>query len=160
MTEPMRRIAIILASMLSMTLSLSLSAQISQVRGTVKDAEGMPVIGAAVMLEGSQSVGVVTDLDGNYRITLPAGHKNPRLEASSLGYKSVTSDVTSAVLDFVLYEDSEELEETVVVGYGSMRRSDLTGSVASVKVDENDALRSTSVNHSTILSRCMLSTES
>ena len=129
-----------------MTLSLSLSAQISQVRGTVKDAEGMPVIGAAVMLEGSQSVGVVTDLDGNYRITLPAGHKNPRLEASSLGYKSVTSDVTSAVLDFVLYEDSEELEETVVVGYGSMRRSDLTGSVASVKVDENDALRSTSVN--------------
>ena len=132
--------------MLSMTLSLSLSAQISQVRGTVKDAEGMPVIGAAVMLEGSQSVGVVTDLDGNYRITLPAGHKNPRLEASSLGYKSVTSDVTSAVLDFVLYEDSEELEETVVVGYGSMRRSDLTGSVASVKVDENDALRSTSVN--------------
>ena len=146
MTEPMRRIAIILASMLSMTLSLSLSAQISQVRGTVKDAEGMPVIGAAVMLEGSQSVGVVTDLDGNYRITLPAGHKNPRLEASSLGYKSVTSDVTSAVLDFVLYEDSEELEETVVVGYGSMRRSDLTGSVASVKVDENDALRSTSVN--------------
>ena len=142
----MRRITIILSLLLSMALSLSLKAQISQVSGTVKDAEGLPVIGAAVILEGSQSVGVVTDLDGKYRITLPSGHKNPRLTASSVGYLSVTSDVKSSELNFVLSEDTEELEETVVVGYGSMRRSDLTGSVASVKVDENDAMRSISVD--------------
>ena len=129
-----------------MALSLSLNAQTTKVSGIVKDGDGSPVIGAAVVLVGSQSVGVVTDLDGNYTITIPAEHKNPRLEASSLGYKTVTADVKSSVLDFVLYEDTEELEETVVVGYGSMRRSDLTGSVTSVKVDENDAMRSTSVD--------------
>ena len=53
-----------------MALSLSLNAQIIQVSGTVKDTEGKPVIGAAVILAGSQSHGVVTDLDGNYHITL------------------------------------------------------------------------------------------
>ena len=142
----MRSIAIIISSILSMTLSLSLRAQISEVRGTVKDAEGMPVIGAAVILAGSQSVGVVTDLDGNYLINLPTGLKNPRLEVSSLGYKTETADVSSSVMNFILHENAEELEETVVVGYGSMRRSDLTGSVTSVKVDENDAIRSTSVD--------------
>ena len=146
MTEPMRRTAIIIYSVLSMALSLSLNAQITQVSGTVKDASGNPVIGAAVVLEGPQTVGTVTDLDGNYRLTLPSSQKKPRLEVSSLGYKSVTADVTSSVVNFILQEDSEELEETIVVGYGSMRRSDLTGSVASVKVDENDALRSTSVD--------------
>ena len=146
MTEPMRRTAIIISSILSMALSLSLRAQISEVRGTVKDAEGMPVIGAAVILTGDQSVGVVTDLDGNYHVNLPAGVKNPRLEVSSLGYKTETAEVKSSVLNFVLHEDAEELEETVVVGYGSMRRSDLTGSVTSVKVNEDDAMRSTSVD--------------
>ena len=112
----------------------------------MKDAEGMPVIGAAVILAGDQSVGVVTDLDGNYHVNLPAGVKNPRLEVSSLGYKTETAEVKSSVLNFVLHEDAEELEETVVVGYGSMRRSDLTGSVTSVKVNEDDAMRSTSVD--------------
>ena len=146
MTEQMRRTAIIIYSLLSMALSVSLNAQITQVSGTVKDASGNPVIGAAVVLEGPQTVGTVTDLDGNYRLTLPSSQKKPRLEVSSLGYKSVTADVTSSVLNFVLQEDTEELEETVVVGYGSMRRSDLTGSVASVKVDENDAMRTTSVD--------------
>lgn len=142
----MKRTAILILTILSMALSLSLKAQITKVSGTVKDSEGRPVIGAAVILHGSQSVGVVTDLDGNYQITLPAGHANPRLEASSLGYKTMIAEVNSSVLNFVLEEDSEELEETVVVGYGSMRRSDLTGSVASVKVSEDDAMRSTSVD--------------
>ena len=77
-----------------MALSLSLNAQIIQVSGTVKDTEGKPVIGAAVILAGSQSHGVVTDLDGNYHITLPEGHKNPRLEVSSLGYKTESADPT------------------------------------------------------------------
>ena len=142
----MRRTALLIFSILSMALSLSLKAQITHVSGTVKDAEGRPVIGAAVVLQGIQNVGVVTDFDGNYQITIPSGYENARLEASSLGYKTVIADVNSSVLNFVLDEDSEELEETVVVGYGSMRRSDLTGSVASVKVDENDAMRSTSVD--------------
>lgn len=142
----MRRKATIIYAILSMVFAISLSAQRTQVSGIVKDSEGMPVIGAAVMLEGGKSVGVVTDLDGRYQISLPSDVKNPRLTASSLGYKSQTKEVTSAVLDFILSTDSEMLEETVVVGYGSMRRSDLTGSVASVKVEDGDALRSTSVD--------------
>lgn len=141
----MKKILIILVSIFSMAYASSLNAQ-TQVSGVVKDAKNVPVIGAALMLEGSTTVGVVTDIDGRYSIRIPQNVKKPRLVVSCLGYLTVTVDVTSSVLNVVLQEDSEELEETVVVGYGSMRRSDLTGSVTSVKVDDEDAARSTSID--------------
>ena len=128
--------------------SVVASAQNSiTVKGTVKDASGVPVIGAAVMLEGS-TVGVVTDIDGKYTITFtPKAGKIPELSFASISYVTQVIPVgDKSVIDVVLEEDAEELEEVVVVGYGAMRKSDLTGSVTSVKIDETIASQSGSID--------------
>ena len=119
------------------------------VKGSVKDSNGDPVIGAAVMLEGSTSTGAVTDLNGNWSFsyTLPSG-KKARINVSCLGYSEKSIDIEGrAVINIVLEEESEELEDAVVVGYGSMRRSDLTGSVTSVRIDDREAGQSASLSH-------------
>lgn len=129
-----------------MILCFAAAAQSRTVTGTVKDEKGVPVIGAVVMLEGNSSVGTVTDTDGRYSLSVP-DTGNHSLKADCIGFKSVSAPVgKSSVVDFTLSEDAQLLEEVVVVGYGSMRRSDLTGSVASVKIDEDDAARNTSID--------------
>ncbi len=108
-----------------------LAAQNRAISGTVRDAEGQPVIGAAVVVAGQQSLGVMTDTDGKYAFSVPAG---ATIEVSCIGYVSQTAKVGSkSIYDFILAEDSQLLEETVVIGYGVQKKSDLTGSVASVK---------------------------
>jgi hypothetical protein len=110
-------------------IGITAVAQNITVKGTVKDSKDEPLIGVAVMLEGNSKIGTVTDADGNYQITLPAG-KGQKLLFSSIGYKDKTVELAGrAVVDVVLEDDSTMLEETVVVGYGAMRRSDLTGSL-------------------------------
>ena len=117
------------------------------VSGTVKSAKGEPVVGAVVLLEGSTSVAGTTDLDGRYSLTIPAGVREPVLKASCIGYVEASQPQAGrTVVDFVLEEDAEELDEVVVVGYGYMRKSDLTGSVSSVRIDDNEASRSTSLS--------------
>lgn len=117
------------------------------VKGTVKDTKGEALVGAAVMLDGT-SVGVVTDLEGKYTISFtPKAGKNPVLVFSSISYQTKSMPVSgSGVIDVVLEEDYEELEDVVVVGYGAMRKSDITGSVTSVKVDETRANQSASLD--------------
>ena len=119
------------------------------VKGTVKDSNSDPVIGAAVMLEGSTSTGAVTDLNGNWSFSFtPKDGKPVRLIVSCLGYAEQTVEVGNRdVVHIVLQEDSEELEDAIVVGYGSMRRSDLTGSVTSVRIDEREAGQSASLSN-------------
>jgi len=104
------------------------------VSGVIKDAAGLPVIGATVMVPGT-TIGVISDSDGRYSISVPVGTKS--IEVSFLGYKTnlVTLGVGS-VYDVVLEDDTEMLEETVVVGYGSMKKSNLTGAITSVKGDK------------------------
>ncbi|MCR5076714.1 MAG: TonB-dependent receptor [Prevotella sp.] len=100
--------------------------------GTVSDgdANGEPIIGATVQVTGTNSGGV-TDLDGNFTIQVPAGKKTVTI--SYVGYKSQTIDVTGkSRLDVVLRSSASNLDEVVVVGYGTMKRSDLTGSVSSI----------------------------
>ena len=118
------------------------------VKGVVKDSSGEPVIGAVIMLDGSSSTGAVTDVNGNYSLTFTSQKgKNPRIVVSCLGYESFETDINGrAVIDIVLEQDSEDLDEAVVVGYGAMRRSDLTGSVTSVKIDEVEAGQSASIS--------------
>lgn len=118
------------------------------VSGSVKDSAGEPVIGAVIMLEGSASVGAVSDANGKYSLTFtPVAGKQPRLVVSCLSYTTQDVDVSGrSVINFVLEDDSENLDEAVVVGYGSMRRSDLTGSVTSVKISDTDAGQSSSLN--------------
>jgi len=120
----------------------------SNVSGTVKDASGQPVIGAAVMVEGFSSAGTVTDVEGKYIVVIPssAGEK-AALVVSFLSYETQTVPVKGRkVIDVVLEEDAELLEEVVVVGYGAMRRSDLTGSVTSVKIDDDYASKASSLD--------------
>lgn len=103
-------------------------AQNTTITGTVTDHEG-PVIGATVRVKGS-ATGAVTDIDGNYTIDAPRG---ATLEFSYVGY--LTKEVKVGAqprIDVLLSQDAEQLSEVVVVGYGTMRKSDLTGAVTQV----------------------------
>lgn len=134
----------IIQTLILSLLSVSLLAQSQiEVTGRVVDGKGEPLAGVAVMVKGS-AVGVITDLDGRYSIKVPEGAV---LVASCISYKN--SEVTpsaGAECNIVLQDDAEQLDEVVVVGYGAIRRSDLTGSVASVKIDEEEASRATSID--------------
>ena len=127
----MRRLIILLA--LCMPL-LPLAAQDMEVRGRVLDgaAPGEPMIGVTVMVKGT-TVGTVTDFDGNYSLSVPKGAV---LVFSSVGYKTQEIRGNKGVIDVTLEEDRQVLDEFVVVGYGSMRKVDLTGSVGSVTGDK------------------------
>ncbi|MGC8804194.1 MAG: carboxypeptidase-like regulatory domain-containing protein, partial [Bacteroidales bacterium] len=124
-----------IALLLSMLLSTALAvAQEIVVTGTVKDKNGTPMPGVNVVSKGT-TVGVVTDVNGSYRIRLTDG--NATLVFSFVGYKSVEQAVAGRTnIDVVLEEETKELEQVVVVGYGVQRKSDLTGAVASVKAEE------------------------
>ena len=106
------------------------SAQNKPISGTVTDASGVPVIGAAVFVVGNTSTGVMTDMDGKYTLSVP---QNAAIAVSCIGYATQTIQTgAEAVYNVMLQEDSQLLEETVVIGYGVQKKSDLTGSVASV----------------------------
>ena len=105
-------------------------AQNVTVKGKVTDSRGEPVIGATVMLSSNQTVGTQTDLNGNYSISVPS---NASLTYSCVGYATQTVAVAGrSVIDIVLAEDTEFLEETVVIGYGVQRKSDVTGALTRV----------------------------
>ena len=109
-------------------LSFSLMAQTKQVSGTVVDQVG-PVAGASVIEKGTQN-GAVTDLDGKWTLNVPQG---ATIVVSSIGYKDVEVVVgTDNVYNASLQEDRQLLDEVVVVGYGTMKRSDLSGSSVSM----------------------------
>ena len=118
--------------MLALLATAALFAQNKTVRGTVSDAQG-PAIGVSVMEKGTQN-GVTTDLDGNYVITVKPG---ATLVFSSIGYAAQEIAVGSqSVINVVLKEDTEFLDEVVVVGYGTMKRSDLSGASVSMKAED------------------------
>ena len=123
-----------------------LSAQ-RTVSGNVSDSKGAPVAGAVVMIPGKVPVAVMTTDNGDFTLQVPENAAKGQIEVSCMGYKSQTLPVPeTGAVKVVLADDLELLDEVVVVGYGSMRRSDLTGSVASVRIDENDAGQSRSLD--------------
>ena len=95
--------------------------------GTVKDATGEPIIGATIRIEGKTG-GTVTDLDGNF--TLSNIEKGAKLTITYVGYKSQTLTWSGSPLNITLQDDANMLEETVVIGYGTVKKADLAGSVA------------------------------
>lgn len=104
------------------------------VTGMVKDYQGMPLIGVNVIEKGTTN-GVATDFDGKYSITLKSS--NATLVFSYLGYKTQNISVSNtSVINVVLEEDLNSLNEVVVVGYGTQKRKDLTGSIVTVKAEE------------------------
>ena len=98
------------------------------VSGTVKDAAGIPIIGASVFVKGTNK-GTITDIDGNFTISVAPGTV---LVFSSIGYNNVEV-VASPDMNVILQEDQELLDEVVVVGYGTVKKKDLTGSVSSFR---------------------------
>ena len=116
--------------MLALLATTALFAQ-NKVTGSVSDAQG-PAIGVSVVEKGTNN-GVITDIDGNYAITVKPG---ATLVFSSIGYATQEIAVGSQkVIDVVLKEDTEFLDEVVVVGYGTMKKSDLAGASVSMKED-------------------------
>ena len=118
--------------------------------GTVTDGKGNPVIGVVVRLadENGRGIGAaaVTDIEGRWSLDYEA-IENAKISFSCLGFKPQTVEAQGRErIDIVLQEDVESLDEVVVVGYGYMRKSDLTGAVSSVKIDDNDAANSSSID--------------
>lgn len=114
--------------------SYSALAQGPSVTGTVKASDGMPIPGVNIVQKGTTN-GVVTDFDGNYSIDLTDGSKI--LVFSYLGYQTLEETVGSRnTVNVTLLEDTQALDEVVVIGYGTQRKSDLTGSVASVSSED------------------------
>lgn len=123
---------LLLLYLLFAVLSTSL-AQAASITGVVKDPKGAPMVGVAVVIEKS-SQGTTTNLKGEYSIDAKTGDK---LLFSYLGYKSAIVIVSSRTqIDITMEEDSEEMDDVVVVGYGVQRKSDLSGSVASIKAED------------------------
>ena len=105
-----------------------------KVSGTVLDKSGLPVIGANVQVTNSAGIGTITDMDGNFTLEVP---QNATLTISYIGYQPKQVAVKNAEhLRVELLEDSQALDEVVVVGYGVQKKVNLTGSVSSVKGDE------------------------
>ena len=127
-------------ALLALLITVCVSAQ--DIKGVVLDETDLPLIGATVRVKGTQ-VGATTDFDGNFTVK---AEKSAILQISYIGYK--TQEVKAQpgkVITVKLVPDNAMLEEIVVVGYGSMKKSDLTGSVASVAAKEIEGFKSSSV---------------
>ena len=118
----------ILLVLLSFSFSTIVQAQNITVTGSVEDQNGEPLIGVTVA-ELNTTNGAITDIDGNFSIKCVKGST---LKFSYIGYKDVTKVVTESKLKIVLIEDSQALDEVVVVGYGTQKKGSVTGSVTSV----------------------------
>ena len=132
--KSMIKIAKSILPLLGLLLSLSLSAQDIAVKGHVKDHTGEPLIGANILIKGT-SVGTISDVDGNF--TLKAA-VNDILSITCIGFKGQELTVTGSNTPLVitLQEDTEMLDEVVVIGYGQVKKGDVTGSLLTVKPDE------------------------
>ena len=127
----MAAVATILAASFLGTVA---SAQNRAINGIVVDESGAPVVGAAVVLVGNTSVGAVTNLDGTFALSVPAGAS---ISVTCIGYAEQVIPVgNQSQFRIVLKEDTMFLDETVVIGYGVQKKSDLTGSVASVRSED------------------------
>ena len=127
MKELKRRNKLLLLWLAGMLFSVQAFAQSITVNGVVKDNLGEPVIGASVLIKGT-TTGTITDFDGNFTLQanqgdIIAGYKTQELPAA-------------ANMNVILKDDSELLEEVVVIGYGQVKKDDATGSVTAIKPDE------------------------
>lgn len=110
----------------------SVFAQNRTITGVVKDAQGETIIAASVVVKGT-TIGTVTDIDGVFRLEAPASAKT--LVVSYVGMQTQEVAITGTSLNVVLKDDAKMLDEVVAIGYGTVRRKDITGSVASVNAD-------------------------
>lgn len=98
------------------------------VRGSVKDANGEPIVGASIVEKGNTSNGSVTDLNGNYTLHV---RRSARLVVSYIGFQS--QEVPASQSTITLQEDNKSLNEVVVIGYGTQKKGDITSAITSIK---------------------------
>lgn len=119
------------------TVQTSIEQQDRTIRGTITDSNGEPIIGASIIVKGTTN-GVISDIDGNFTLSVP---RNAVLSISYIGYEPIEVQITNQqTLNIVLNEDVKALDEVVVVGYGTMKKSDLTGAVSRVTLDDKSSL--------------------
>ena len=120
--------------MVMLALSAAAMAQDVSISGKVLDPASQPLIGASILVKGT-TTGTVTDIDGNFSLSVP---ENATMEVSSIGYVTATFTVDGReYYEIVLEEDAELLESTVIIGYGTVKRTNFTGSVASYDVADS-----------------------
>lgn len=133
----------VLTAVVALLMSLPMFAQNIEVQGTVVDNTGEPLIGVTVMVDGTNN-GTATDLDGHY--TLRGVSPKGKITFSYVGFAPQTIDVKGQThINITMSEDSKALQELVVVGYGTMKKSDLTGAVSSVGTEKLNAKGAVSV---------------
>lgn len=109
--------------------------QTHTVKGTIVDETGEPLIGVSVIVKGQATVGTITDFDGNFVLDIPTG--KGMLEVSYIGYKTQTVTIgKNTQITIKMEPDTQALEEVVVIGYGAVKKRDLTGAVSSVKNED------------------------
>ena len=139
----MKKIRFFFTAMVMLAFSLALSAQNVTVKGTVKDGNGDGIVGASIVLQGNNTVYTMTNLSGAYSINVPA---NGVLEVKCMGYVDQEIPVNGrANIDIILVDDSQLIDETIVVAYGTATKSSFTGSAAQVKSETIERKVATSV---------------
>ena len=113
-------------------VTVAVTQQSRTVSGTVVDEQGVPLLGVNVSVSGT-TTGTITDIDGKFTLEVPAG---AQLTFSYIGFISQTLPSSNNLSRVVLKEDTQKLQEVVVVGYGTQQKKDITGSVAVVNADE------------------------
>ena len=119
----------LLTMLILISISLTSFAQ-QNVKGNIKDPYGEPIIGASIVAKNNNSLGTISDFNGNFTLDVPL---NSHITISYIGYETKDVTVTSNSLNIILKEDTKALDEVVVIGYGTQRKGDVTSSVASVK---------------------------
>lgn len=138
MSNKMKNMRAALLFCLVAMISLSVSAQNVTVTGTVTDKTGETVIGASVVQKGNTSNGTITDIDGNFSLSVPA---NSTLVFSYVGMTSQEIPLKGKTkVEVVMEDDAQALEEVVVIGYGTVQKKDLTGSVSSVSAKQLESI--------------------
>lgn len=131
----MKLIRKVMLMLLVSLCSVQAFAQNVEISGVVKDASGEPIIGASVLVKGTTN-GAATDLDGKFVLSIP---KDAVLDVSYIGFKSVEVQTKGKnTFEIILEEDSTLLDDVVVVGYATMRKKDVTGSVFQIKAGDKD----------------------
>lgn len=129
-------------TLLALILTISLYAQNATLKGVIVDETDTPLIGATVQVKGTPT-GSITDFDGNYTIK---ANKGAVITFSYIGYKTQEIKFTGQpTVNIKMIPDNQTLDEVVVVGYGTMKRSDLTGSVASIAAKDVEGFKTSSV---------------
>lgn len=132
----MKNIQKLLCTAIGLFTVISLQAQQFIVTGKVTDNEGLEIIGANITVKGNRGSGTITDMDGKYRLSVQSPEKTV-LVFSYIGMKTQEIPVKGqSIINVTLLPDNQVLDEVVVIGYGTSKRSDLTGSVVSIKNEE------------------------